>query len=179
MKFSNVFRAACLAVPMVVLTACGGGGGDSFVDAGMKAVTFDADTGTGFVGKGDVQLAFGWNNKQLQDNAAGVRFSVSATSTVETTWTCDKDTGPQTNERNNTITTTTQGVLASVTRDRNQVTGFTLLNYDGTPSETKEREGPEVGSCPTGWTAIDLVSTPGGSTSGGLTATFNGQAVAL
>jgi hypothetical protein len=40
----------------------------------MAAVTFDPATGTGFVGKGDVQSAFGWNNAGLQQNAAGVTF---------------------------------------------------------------------------------------------------------
>lgn len=38
----------------------------------IAAVTFDPVTGTGFVGKGDVQTAFGWNNQQLQQNADGV-----------------------------------------------------------------------------------------------------------
>jgi hypothetical protein len=37
--------------------------------AALAAVTFDVNTGFGFVGKGDVQLAFGWNNKALQTNA--------------------------------------------------------------------------------------------------------------
>ena len=30
--------------------------------AALATVTFDPATGIGFVGKGDVQLAFGWNN---------------------------------------------------------------------------------------------------------------------
>src|SRR5918996_4693526 len=38
--------------------------------AAFALVTFDPSTGTGFVGKGDVQTAFGWNNKQLQNNAS-------------------------------------------------------------------------------------------------------------
>ena len=42
------------------------------------AVILNAD-GTGFVGKGDVQLAFNWNNATLQKNAVDVRFSYSAT----------------------------------------------------------------------------------------------------
>lgn len=39
-------------------------------------VTFDNQTGIGFVGKGDVQLAFDWNNQKLNLNAGGVSFSV-------------------------------------------------------------------------------------------------------
>jgi hypothetical protein len=52
------------------------------------AVTIDLLTGEGFVGKGDVQLAFNWNNKQLQDNADGVSFSVESTVATEVSWTC-------------------------------------------------------------------------------------------
>jgi hypothetical protein len=34
--------------------------------AAFAAITFNPDDGTGFVGKGDVQEAFGWNNHALQ-----------------------------------------------------------------------------------------------------------------
>jgi hypothetical protein len=37
-------------------------------------VTFDPATGTGFVGKGDVQLVLGWNNAVLQQNALKLSF---------------------------------------------------------------------------------------------------------
>src|SRR4029434_6434026 len=39
------------------------------------AVTFDPYSGSGFVGKGDVQDAFGWNNAQLQSNGGAVTFT--------------------------------------------------------------------------------------------------------
>ena len=45
----------------------------------QAAVTFDPETGTGFVGKGDVQVAFGWNNAQFQANATGLSFAYVAT----------------------------------------------------------------------------------------------------
>jgi hypothetical protein len=121
------------------------------------AVIFDAATGTGFVGKGDVQLVYGWNNGALQQNAAAVQFRASSSTVTESTWTCDRDAGPQTQERANTTTTTTEGIVSSIARERNQITGFILNGYDGTPQVTEEKEGPEVGSCPSMWTAIDLV----------------------
>lgn len=121
------------------------------------AVTFDAATGTGFVGKGDVQLALGLNNKQLQEGADSLVFTVESTTVTETTWTCDRDAGPQTQERANTETTTTQGVASSVARVKNQITGFSLSGYVGDPETSSETDGPQVGSCPTGWTAINLV----------------------
>ena len=32
------------------------------VSSALASVTFDSATGKGFVGKGDVQIAFNWNN---------------------------------------------------------------------------------------------------------------------
>jgi hypothetical protein len=131
----------------------------------LAAVTFDPATGTGFVGKGDVQLALGYNNKQLQDNAGSVQFRASTEQVSTSTWTCDRDAGPQTQERANTTTTTTQGIVSKIDRVKNQITGFNLTGYSGAPTTETEHEGPAVGSCPTGWTAIDLVTEDGPSSS--------------
>ena len=44
----------------------------------FASVTFDSSTGTGFVGKGDVQLALGLNNAQMQAyNLNNLNFSYS------------------------------------------------------------------------------------------------------
>ncbi len=51
----------------------------------FASVTFDPTTGAGFVGKGDVQTAFGWNNQALQANAADVTFSYNAVDTYSAT----------------------------------------------------------------------------------------------
>jgi hypothetical protein len=116
-----------------------------------------------------VQLVFGWNNKKLQDNAASVEFRAASTVRTTTTWTCDRDAGPQTQERNNTTVTTLQGLIASVARDRNQVTGFILNGFEGDVEEiVVDNDGPAVGSCPTFWTAIDLVEGEPESLGGGL-----------
>lgn len=132
----------------------------------FASITFDSNTGAGFVGKGDVQYTFNWNNKALQDNAGNVRFRASSTSITTYDWTCDRDAGPQTQERSNTTTTYVQGIIASIGRERNQITGFILSGYDGDPTVSTDHEGPAVGSCPTGWTAIDLTEStqPGGTT---------------
>jgi len=53
--------------------------------AASAAVTFNETNGTGFVGKGDVQVAFGWNNKQLQTNAKDVSFSFTQDATQAVT----------------------------------------------------------------------------------------------
>ncbi len=67
MKFR--LTAACLTAGALFVAAV----------PASATVVFDADKQTGFVGKGDVQLAFEWNNKQLQANAADGTFRYSAT----------------------------------------------------------------------------------------------------
>jgi hypothetical protein len=115
-------------------------------------VTFDPATGTGFVGKGDVQLVYGWNNKDLQNKANLPVFRAAAESV--TTWTCSKE-NPGHPEREivqlRTNTTTTQGLISSVTRDNSKgkdgpVTGFALKGYSGEPATIVT--GDPVGSCP-------------------------------
>jgi len=120
------------------------------------------------VGKGDVQLALGLNNAQLQATADALEFTYESVTSVQTTWTCDRDGGSQTQERTNTLTTTTSGVASAVARVKNQVTGFNLTGFEGEPSVSSEKEGPAVGSCPTYWTAINLVQSDPVVQSGGL-----------
>ncbi|MBE8525423.1 hypothetical protein ILP97_49455 [Amycolatopsis sp. H6(2020)] len=48
-----------------------------------QAYTSDTATGTGFVGKGEIQTPFGWNNDKLQANAGGVSFTYDATDTYD------------------------------------------------------------------------------------------------
>lgn len=110
----------------------------------MAAVTFDPETGNGFVGKGDVQTFEGWNNAQAQANAQYVEFRAYSESTNE--WTCSKPHPQQdrdiVQERNNE--TTTQSLYTTVERMRNQVTGF-LLMLD---NENTSSDAPATGSCP-------------------------------
>lgn len=142
------------------------------------AVTFDAQTGTGFVGKGDVQTALNLNNKQLQDLSGTFAFSVS--SVTESTWTCTKVVGLGNGGENEIVqgrstSTTTQGVLASVERVRNQITGFHLTGYDG--PATTVTDGPAVGTCPadqSGFVFDDNVET---TTTGGSGILVNGVAL--
>ena len=110
--------------------------------AAFAAYTFDPATGTGFVGKGDVQLIYGYNNQQLQTNASKIDFRAITTS--ETSWTCSRPAPtPQdpnreiTQQRNNT--TTAQGLATTVARDNSKgkngpVTGFNLIGYDSPPT---------------------------------------------
>ena len=104
----------------------------------FAAVNFNSSTGTGFVGKGDVQLAFNWNNKQLQQNATSVTFSYEETGTY--TFECqkvNKDTGlPEGDVK--TFKNKVQSVESSLngdprqTKGQNQFTGFILSGIQST-----------------------------------------------
>lgn len=136
------------------------------------AVTFDEGTGTGFVGKGDVQLALNLNNAQVQQQASTIagEFTYAATTVTEVSWICTNTKNENLQERERTTTTETSGVVAGVTRDsKKQVTGFNLTGYSGTPTESSATDGPAVNSCPTNW----VLTTPAGdpveiSSTGGL-----------
>lgn len=135
-------------------TAAGFAASLALASPAAATVTFDAATGTGFVGKGDVQIVFDWNNKALQTHASTVDFRVDSVS--ETTWTCTKtivtgndETKEVVQERSNT--TSVQGLVTTVARDNSKgkdggITGFFLEGFEGTP--TLETDGREVGSCP-------------------------------
>ena len=136
----------------------------------FASVTFDPATGTGFVGKGDVQLAFGWNNQALQQNAQNLTFSYAAeeqykydcTFTVEVGR--DKVREPRTQNRGKE-----SSVSASVAYDArrsNQITGFNLTGFG--PITTTGEVPVDGGSCPGGpfndgvISNIELVSSTGG-----------------
>jgi hypothetical protein len=125
-------------------------------DLGPSLAIINHGDGSYFVGKGDVQTFFGWNNQALQRNATYIDFQYSLGET--TTWTCTRTwvTGPENNqtehevihERNNS--TTTQGLFTTLGRDisdglNGPNTGF-VLTQDGDP--TTVTDGPAVGTCP-------------------------------
>ncbi len=119
------------------------------------AYTLNAD-GTGFVGKGEVQTALGYNNKQLQNNADSLEFT--SVVVTERSWTCTNTSNDKTQERERTTTTT--GVVSSVAREKNQITGFNLLGFDE-ESERSTTEGNQLNSCPSGpWTLTSPAGDP-------------------
>jgi hypothetical protein len=127
--------------------------------AAMAAVNFDPATGEGFVGKGEVQTAFGWNNPTLQGTADFVEFRSVSEVVSEVSWTCTNSNNQNEQVRDRTTTTSVQGVVGSVARTRNQVTGFILTGYDGEPTESSESDGNVLNSCPSGpWS----LTTPAG-----------------
>jgi hypothetical protein len=135
----------------------------------LYAINVDYSTGVGFVGKGDVQLALGLNNKQLQDQAASLEFTFNSEVVSEVSWTCTNSNNENTKVRERTTTITTEGIVSSIAREKNQITGFNLNGFTGTPTTSSTSEGNELNSCPGGpWTltthagAPEVISTDGG-----------------
>lgn len=126
--------AACLTVAVVA----------------YAAVTFNPETGEGFVGKGDVQRVFDWNNKQLQDNAGSVQFR--ARTVEEIKWDC-RHTNPNAAVQERLTQITTEGLVDTIARDRNQITGFILNGYEGDP--TTDTDGPTLYSCSNNRTYVE------------------------
>ena len=142
--------------------------------------------GTGFVGKGDVQDAFGWNNAQLQANAAGVTFTFE--SDAQYAQSCMKDNARQTIYKDFKKTVDVDAAVTILTRKNSQgaVTGFSLLGFDG---EAEAADMPDDlcnpgNADPSGWVvdpsgAYPEVTQIGGSALGGLFVNFGGESVLL
>lgn len=154
--------------------------------AAFAAVTFDSATGTGFVGKGDVQIAYGWNNAQLQSNAKDVRFSYESLDRYEVT--CEWYTGPAHNRNQHEVdhkrSTSVQSAVSYEARKNTQgsVNGFILKGFGATT--TIGDAPPLVGSttwCPgapgNGAVVTDVVST--GTSGGALFANYGGTGVQI
>ena len=96
------------------------------------AATFDPTTGTGFVGKGELQTPWGWNNATLQKEAEGVTFKVSQQVTYEQE--CSYLTGGRNPERVRETKEATRPLNSRVTYEtrnnkRGAVTGFILDGF--------------------------------------------------
>jgi hypothetical protein len=143
-----------LALALVLVTALAG--------AAYADVMMNSD-GIGFVGKGNVQLVYGWNNAALQSNAAAVDFRT--VTVTEVSWTCHRFSGnpmdPIEIIQERSRTTTAQGLLDSIGRLKNQITGFNLLGFDGAPMTSTD--GPTINTCAnvnSGFTLLDPAGEP-------------------
>ncbi len=147
--------------------------------AANAAVTGDPASGW-FVGKGDVQSAFGWNNATLQEEWASDSISFFYNTSVEYEVTCEWTTGKKTHTEVGTISAGLNAAIFAEGRQRNQITGFTLDPVEaGTGGDVPElgdscsaEGGNEQGS-------ITEVTLLGGGGGGGLFVSWNGDDVLL
>lgn len=123
----------------------------------------DPSTGTGFVGKGDVQDTFGWNDDGLQANHTGVSFALRAESTSTTTWSCFNSKNQKTQDRESVATASTTGEVLHTARTnpKGKVTGFELTGFGERSSVVSETDDdPKPYSCPSGpWAFVADSST--------------------
>jgi hypothetical protein len=153
--------------------------GVALVAAGSaSAYTMDS-SGVGWVGKGEVQTAYGWNNKAMQDNVGGVSFVYQATGTYEVTCEFDTPSGKH-HVLVKKDTTSLNSVVGSDSRNNSNgkqgpMTGWYLTGF-GTTTSTGDAV-PAVGDgCPgnSGLGAVTSVVQTG-ATEGGLYAVWSGQ----
>lgn len=173
MKLLSGRRATCAALAMTFAAT-----------TAWAAVTFNPADGTGFVGKGDLQLAFGWNNAQAQSLIPYVtyRYEAVAVYTAVCTWTTGEGTrGERTHNVSHKKAIGVTGQVESETRKNNQghITGVMLLGYQGDAGEIGIP--PVVGApCPGNqghdgvWSSVSFTS---GSTA--LSAIYNSTPVKI
>ncbi|MBD0349346.1 MAG: hypothetical protein ICV59_09355 [Thermoleophilia bacterium] len=124
--------------------------------AAFALVTFDPATGTGFVGKGDVQTAFGWNNAQMQARHTVISFEYRVQESLEQD--CSENLGRGVfavrGERTKTDSVISQ--LAYDNRQKKQYVGWNLTDFGTTTSENTGWVGPNGettgNACPDGST---------------------------
>jgi hypothetical protein len=118
-----------------------------FASAAFGAVNLDADSGKGFVGKGEVQSAFGWNNAQLQANAEKVQFVYTTETKYEVTveWTTGEG---NKGEKTHTVThkrdSSFSSSIAADARRNNQVNGFNLNGFEGAEQQEAPYKAGEI-----------------------------------
>lgn len=116
------FRSAALAFAAVA----------TVVTSAYAATSFDPSTGTGFAGKGDVQIPFGWSNSQLQAQAENVAFTYTKHEQYDVV--CESTVGRRVRQKTKT---SMDHLWSSVVKDtrtnkRGAVTGFHLTGTSST-----------------------------------------------
>lgn len=108
------------------------------------------ENGVGFVGKGDVQSIYGWNNAGLQENAPKVLFRLGTTGSAK--WVCAGYNGANkyTTMKKSSETNKVVGNVSYTARKNSQaqVTGFILNGRD-----VNTVQAITIGDCPPakGW----------------------------
>jgi hypothetical protein len=109
-----------------------------------SAADFNAATGAGFVGKGEIQTPFGWNDQKLQSKAGGVTFTYDKTTAEDWAVTCEWDTSSEQGKDHQVVikhheARKSADVDAAVAYDvksgsrinaNSKVTGFKLMDKD-------------------------------------------------
>jgi opacity protein-like surface antigen len=147
--------------------------------AAWATVTFDESTGTGFVGKGDVQLALGLNNAKMQAQASTLQFKFeqqgrySVTCSYEDFVNVDDPEGPGkikeyfTAEKDFNRVLNINSSVQYDARTHKQVDGFLLTGYSNN-NDPRDLSCPSDGRQYTFESATEVEVTGGGLTVNGV-----------
>jgi len=94
--------------------------------AGIASVAVDSN-GNGYVGKGDVQSALGWNNAAFDTGVGSLKFTAGYTATYDNVLTCGVNAGNKVVHV--PVTTTVSGDLTAIqvkSSNGKQITGWNL-----------------------------------------------------
>jgi hypothetical protein len=128
----------------------------AFATSASADVTFDPSSGTGFVGKGDVQSPFGWNNAMLQSYANALSFNFEAEAVYDVT--CEKETAKSTLRKAFKRSRATDlSIEFELRQNKRMVTGFHLIGYGDEVESTVD--GSDI--CPATDNDIAWVEVPG------------------
>ena len=143
--------------------------------AAFASVTFDSNSGNGFVGKGDIQVLYGWNNAQAQSNAKLVSFGYDATDTYDVDCYWETATGNGKIVVHDITVPRHTRVSSSIMSDPRKTGQYTGYNLSGFGTTTTEGTVPVIGGTCPGQSNVATITgvTLTGST-GGLSVTFNG-----
>lgn len=145
--------------------------------AALAAIEWTPENG-GFVGKGDVQSAFGWNNATMQANSEAVSFVFESTGGYS--FECEWWTGPSHNRTHHVNTKTIEADVNAVVTGSRRITGqFTGWTLDALGESADAAEYPVDSDCGAEGNGMKTI-VPGSiealSGSGGaLYADFNGD----
>jgi hypothetical protein len=132
-RVTRIAIALSLAVAVIVGTA----------GATVASVTFDPDSGTGYVAKSDIQAVFGWKEGTFQANAR--RLSFHAARFTAWTWDCVVEGVVQTMSADQESSWPVGSQAVTSAGQRRSVSGFDLLG----PGERVPSDG-SVATCPAG-----------------------------
>jgi hypothetical protein len=108
----------------------------------FAAVTFDPETGTGFVGKGDVQSPFGWNNAKMQQRHDSITFTYGTVSSLKQA--CKDQHGNPHEVVGYRVKVASVGSVEATSRPRGQLVGWDLTGFGGASIDEDA-----------GWTALN------------------------
>lgn len=124
--------------------------------AAFAAVTFDPATGEGFVGKGDVQKAFGWNNATMQANHEDVTFTYVLEESMEQDC-ASNDRGTFTVVGERSKSESVNSALVADSRKKNQYVGWNLTGLGTVIEDSNNWTSCPDGSNPQGDPRIESV----------------------